>query len=65
MADIRKSLGKIFLVVGILLTIVGGGFWYNSVFINNLLILGSVMLVIGISILVVGIVLLILVRRKG
>jgi O-antigen/teichoic acid export membrane protein len=79
-ADIKTSLGNIFRVVGILMTI-GGGFgayfgWFGGLFwapsfselksrYDNLLIVSIVILVIGISILVVGMVLRNLARREG
>ena len=77
MADIKKSLGEIFLVVGIVMTI-GAGIGFFIVFMGgwslsfkarierlNIPTISSVILVIGISILVVGIVLRNLARRKG
>jgi hypothetical protein len=76
-ADIKKVLGKIFRVVGIIL-VIGGGFgaylgWQAGVGrdpdirarYDILLMGGVVILVIGIIILVVGLVLRNLVRRKG
>jgi uncharacterized membrane protein YidH (DUF202 family) len=77
-ADIRKSLGKIFLVLGIILTLAGGWViffsrfmagWYTDPYprvpYDNSLIVSIIILVIGLSILVVGIVLRILASRKG
>jgi len=76
-ADIKKSLGEIFLVVGIVMTI-GAGMGFFIVFMGgwslslktrierlNIPTISSVILVIGISILVLGIVLRILAKRKG
>ena len=71
MADSRKNLGTIFLVVGILITIVSGAGAYLEIMsgwtrsVNyNLVILLSVILLIGLIILVVGIVLRNLARQK-
>ena len=76
MADIKKSLGEIFLVVGIVMTI-GAGMGFFIVFMGgwslslktrierlNIPTISSVILVIGISFLVVGIVLRNLAKRK-